>query len=198
MHLMMKTLSWTKTLLLLVALVSASRALAEPSKHLRPGRYLLAATKSELAARERAIDLAVKEFFVLSCPIARTTLAAKTQAASSVNVNNSGDKFTVEFEGRPAITGSLNVPSRWQPPEGEVFTVDFQLDENAIVQALRGENGTRINRFLRRANDVLVLEVEVTSPKLSRPLRYALTYRMQQQTRGKTNDNEETVKGALP
>lgn len=198
MHLMIKTTSWTKAFFLLIALASAPRATAEPNNYVMSGRYLLAATPSELAAREREIDLAVKEIFVLARPIARATLASKTQVASSVNVNQSGDKFTVEFKGRPPITGSLNVPSRWQSPEGEVFTVEFQLDDTAIVQILRGESGTRVNRFLLRADGVLGLEVEVKSPKLSRPLRYALTYRMQQQPRKKASDHKETVKDASP
>lgn len=185
---------------LIIALASASSAIAEPARdHVKSGRYLLSVTSSERAARERAIDLAVKEFFVLARPFARSTLESKTKLASWVSVHRFGDKFTVEFEGRPPITGSINAPGSWQSPEGEVFTVEFQLDDSVIVQILRGENGTRINRFHGRPDATLVLEVEVVSQKLNRPLRYSLTYRMKEQgSQRKVNDREETGKGVFP
>lgn len=164
----------------LIALASASSvAVAEPSgDHVKSGLYMLSATPSELAARERAIDLAVKGFFFLARPVARSTLGSKTRVAPWVSLYRNGGEFIVEFAGRPPITGSVDAPSKWRSPEEEVFTVEFRLDDGAIVQTIRGDSGTRTNRFRPGPDGVLVLDVEITSSKLSAPLRYSLTYRI--------------------
>lgn len=142
------------------------------------GRYTLAATPAELAERERVIELAVKEFFFFARPIARSTLESKTRIAPALDMHRNRDQFTVEFEGYPPMTGSLSTPSHWRSPEEEDFMIELRLDEVALIQIVHGAIGTRINRFRPDPEGVLVLDIDIMSPKLSAPLRYSLTYRM--------------------
>jgi hypothetical protein len=45
------------------------------------------------------------------------------------------------------------------------------------VQTFKAEDGQRVNSFIAEDTERLTLEVQVTSPRLAKPLTYSVRYR---------------------
>jgi hypothetical protein len=55
--------------------------------------------------------------------------------------------------------------------------VSARAEHGRLVQTFKAEDGQRVNSFSAEDPERLTLEVEITSPRLSKPLKYSVRYR---------------------
>lgn len=143
------------------------------------GSFEFAGSSSETTARDRAVDAAVDDLFILFRPVARPRLRAATAIAEQVRIAEENGTVLVLFAGRApmrAVPGGSGAP--WTSPTGEHMTVHLRVDGDRLVQRVVAmDGGERHNTFTQLPDGGLRLEVVIHNPRLSRPIAYALTYR---------------------
>ena len=80
-------------------------------------------------------------------------------------------------ERRPIEMPADGSPIKWTREDGEIFDVFARAEDGRLVQTFKAEDGQRVNSFSAEDAERLTLEVEVTSPRLSKPLKYSVRYR---------------------
>jgi hypothetical protein len=66
---------------------------------------------------------------------------------------------------------------KWTNEDGEQFDVFARVEDARLVQTFKAEDGQRMNAFSTDDGQRLTLEVQVTSPRLPKPLTYTVRYR---------------------
>jgi hypothetical protein len=133
------------------------------------------ATAPDLA---KAIDSVVAPMNFLVRPIARSRLAKTNTAYTTLHISQDAGTVTIQPDQRiPQRMPSDGQPVAWTREDGEKFVVSARLDGDDLVQTFKATDGERTNVYhLDSVNHTLTLSVTVASPRLPRPLTYALVY----------------------
>lgn len=124
----------------------------------------------------QAIDAAVARMNFVTRPIARGRLVRTNAAYERVVIAFDQREVTVTFDQRAAIKSPANgTPIKWTREDGEVFDLSTEWENGRLEQTFKAEDGQRVNVFSVDGN-TLTMNVTITSPRLSAPLRYKLVY----------------------
>lgn len=170
------------TLLLLLALVvpfsvRAQEHAAPPQVTALTGVY----TYDDGASDDlgKAIADATRGILFFVRPFARLKLESLNAPYKRIELRATQDTFTVQPQGEPALQSPLDGAFvKWTPRKGGPIDVRTTWEDGGVRQLLVGKTGKRVNRFwLSGDSKTLTVDVEETSPRLPRPLRYQLVYR---------------------
>lgn len=126
---------------------------------------------------ESAIETAVAKMSFITRPIARSRLKKTNPAYTRIEIAQRGDVISVRFDDRAPIETPANGASvKWTRDDGEVFDVSTQVEQGALVQTFRAEDGERVNRFTANELGQMTMETTITSPQLKTPVIYTLLY----------------------
>jgi hypothetical protein len=171
-----------RTLALAVSLVSlvslaAGGALAALPQGLE-GRFTFGDDPGERQGVDQAIEATARQLSFVVRGIARSRLRAANRIAPWVALERRGDQLVVRYEGRPAMAARADgQPVSWKDEHGATVSLQHRMEGPTLVQVLSTGEGARTNRFTAGADGSLRMAVEISSPRLPAPLRYALTYR---------------------
>jgi hypothetical protein len=123
-----------------------------------------------------AIDKCTADLSFITRPIARSRLRKLNPAYVQVSISR-GTEWVVQFENRPPARMPLDGKAvSWTREDGEKFRVSAKTTGDALSIHYQAEDGSRTNLFKVEGGRTLRMEVTVQSPKLSRPLTYALAF----------------------
>lgn len=140
------------------------------------GAYVHAPEQSSDVAK--AIDQAVEKMNFIKRPIARSRLTRTNAPYQRVRIQLGAAEAEITYDDRKPIRMPLDGQSiKWTRDDGEVFDVSAKVEGGKLLQTYKAEDGARVNAFTKDASGALRLEVEVSSPQLSQPVKYVLVYR---------------------
>jgi hypothetical protein len=117
----------------------------------------------------------------LTRSVARGRLKKTNQLYRRIVITRQVVMISVKFdERRPIEMPADGSVIRWTREDGEIFEVSARAEQGRLVQTFKAEDGQRVNSFNAEDAERLTLEVQVTSPRLSKPLTYVVRYRRQQ------------------
>lgn len=126
----------------------------------------------------KAIETAVADMSFLTRPIARSRLKKTNTLAHRITIARQAETITVRFDQRkPAEMPADGSVIKWTGEDGEQFDVFARLANARLVQTFNAEDGQRVNSFSTEDAQRLTLEVQVTSPRLPKPLTYTVHYK---------------------
>jgi hypothetical protein len=127
---------------------------------------------------QKAIDAATADMNFLTRSVARGRLKKTNSLHRRIAITRQVVIISVRFDERRPIEmpadGSL---IKWTREDGEIFDVSARAEHGQLVQTFKAEDGERVNSFSAEDAERLTLEVQVTSPRLSKPLTYSVRYR---------------------
>ena len=130
------------------------------------------------AGIQKAIDAATADMNFLTRSVARGRLKKTNSLHKRIAITRQVVMIGVSFDERRPIEmpadGSL---IKWTREDGEILDVSARAEEGRLVQTFKAEDGQRMNSFIAEDAERLTLEVQVTSPRLSKPLTYSVRYR---------------------
>jgi hypothetical protein len=130
------------------------------------------------AGVQKAIEAAVADMNFLTRPIARSRLKKTNSMARRISITRQAETITVRFDERkPAEMPADGRMVKWTGEDGEQFDVVARVEDARLVQTFKAEDGQRVNAFSTEDGQRLTLEVQVTSPRLPKPLTYSVRYR---------------------
>lgn len=147
------------------------------------GRYLWTTNAAERLVVSNEVDKTASGLFILFRPIARYRLAQTTAPYPFIEMTVSNQDIAFTRPGAPTIRGRLDgAKQRWECEEGEMCDASFQTTpDGGIQQTLEQSSGARTNRFtLSPDGRTLTLDVTIASTRLTRTIRYSLTYRREE------------------
>lgn len=140
------------------------------------GAYVLVPEASDTV--RHAIDRAVREFFFLLRPIARSRLERVNPVHAHFTIEETAHGFRIDFgEGEPVVAPADGSPIPWTREDGERLLLSVARDGADLVQTFVAQDGRRENRFRFQPDGTLALYVTVESPRLAAPVTYTLIYR---------------------
>jgi hypothetical protein len=129
----------------------------------------------------QAIDAAVADMNFITRPIARSRLKKTNSLAHRITIARQGETISVRFDERkPAEMPADGSVVKWTGEDGEQFDVFARVESSRLVQTFKAEDGQRVNSFSAEDAQRLTLEVQVTSPRLPKPLTYSVHYKRAQ------------------
>jgi hypothetical protein len=140
------------------------------------GRYRFAGGTAEREAVARAIDEVVAQMNPLARPIARDRLARGNRVPDALEVHREGDLLWIAFDDRKhgaALDGSSTTV---EGSDGSKLEYNVSFSERELRQSFEGDRGRRENRMRRIGDGEIVVQVEVRSDHLPKPLRYRLSF----------------------
>jgi len=142
------------------------------------GTYRYVGNAAEQEARQAAIDRAVEGMSVFIRSTARSRISATTQILESYVFSFEVGKIRVRAQGRPEmISGDKGEPADYVY-NGRRSTLTQVRDGDQITQVFVSDDGRRENEFtLSPDGQVMMLKVTLTSPRLSVPVVYRLSYK---------------------
>jgi hypothetical protein len=155
---------------------AAAPAVDDRARFTATFRY--AGDEREAAARKAAIDRGVSTFFFAIRGIARSRLSDGTKIDPSVSFSFDPGKIRVRI---PNSTDAVS-PDNGTPVDhgtgGDKSKLSQKLTAGKLTQVFVASEGGRTNEWsLTPDGNTLLLRVTVSSPKLSNPVIYALTYK---------------------
>ena len=130
------------------------------------------------AGIQTAIDAATADMNFLTRSVARGRLKKTNSLHKRIAITRQVVMIGVRFDERRPIEmpadGSL---IKWTREDGELFEVSARAEDARLVQTFKAEDGQRVNSFIAEDAERLTLEVQVTGPRLSKPLTYIVRYR---------------------
>jgi hypothetical protein len=158
-----------------VAVVSPRSALAaEDDRERFSASFRYLGSQNEEAARRDAVDRGVDGFFFAIRGIARTRLSDGTKIDPWVNFSFDGDNLRVRM---PSTTTVSPVNGTFVDHGSDHTKLSQRLTDSKITQTFIAGEGQRVNEWVLSADaNKLWLRVTVSSPKLSHPVAYTLTY----------------------
>ncbi len=143
------------------------------------GSYTYAGDAAEQMARLDAIDRSARTVFFAFRGIAHSKLADRTRIVPSGRFEFSGGNIRSTAPGYPpAVSPETGAPAPYRASEDAVV-LSQRFDGERLVQTFEAHGGgVRKNEFaLSPDGSVLTVRVTLSSPKLSLPVGYTLTYR---------------------
>jgi hypothetical protein len=132
----------------------------------------------EEAARRAAIDKAVDSLFFAIRGIARSRLSNGTKIDPSVSFAFPPGKILVRLPGSTDAISPDNGAAVDYVDDGEKSKLSQRLTAGRLAQLYAADDGRRVNEWSLSADGTtLQLRVTVSSPKLSAPVIYTLTYK---------------------
>ena len=143
------------------------------------GQYVYAGGEAQRAQLEAAIDRATDGMFFVAKPIARSKLRDKTQIKSTVGFSFAHGAITSTASDVAPATSPDDGRAVAYVAAGESLQLSQKLTANGhLLQTFAASEGTRTNDYsVSAGGDVLTVAITVSSSKLTRPVRYTLTYR---------------------
>jgi len=125
-----------------------------------------------------AIDRTVADMNFITRPIARHKLTNLNPAYSKVMIAISDREVLVKFDERvPIHMPPDGKPAPWTREDGDKFMVAAHVSKDQLVQTFKNDEGERTNVFkLSPDGRSLTLSATIRSPKLPKPLTYALSF----------------------
>jgi hypothetical protein len=158
--------------LLLVGLSTAARA-QEPSW---VGTFV--SEEQSDAGIQKAIEAATADMNVLTRSVARGRLKKTNPLYKRIVITRQVVMIGVKFDERRPIEMPVDGSViKWTREDGEILEVSARGEDGRLVQTFKAEDGQRVNSFRAEDAERLTLEVEIASPRLSKPLTYAVRYR---------------------
>jgi hypothetical protein len=172
-----------RLLVVLVALVSlllvlAGVATADVNPPPLAGTFRYAGDAQEEIARQAAIDRSVERLFFAIRPIARWRLSSTTKVVPWFSVTVADGKIKARgaegFEMASPLDGTA-VPLAWR---GEHFQLSQRFQGPVLVQTMATEDGAGHTEWtLSPDGTTLTGKFTITSPHLSLPIAFKLTYK---------------------
>jgi hypothetical protein len=167
----------TLALALSLASLAAGGALAAQAQGLE-GRFAFGDNPGERQGVEQAVEATVRQLSFVVRGIARSRLRAANRIVPWVALERRGDQLVVRYEGRPPMVARADgQPVSWKDEHGTTLSLQHRIEGPTLVQVLSTGEGARTNRLTPGGDGSLRMAVEIASPRLPAPLRYALTYR---------------------
>ena len=128
----------------------------------------------------RAIETTVGRMNFIARPIARSRLRKTNPVHDRVVIAWTPAQVSVTTGEAAPVTSAPGVTGRWRRGDGETFGLTQRWDGPRLVQTFRADDGARTNTYtLSPDGRTLSLDVQITSPRLPRPLAYRLVYERQ-------------------
>lgn len=173
-------------LALAVPLTSA-HALADAAAPVAPadarerfaGTYTYAGGETQKAAIDTAIDKAIAGMFFAIKPVARGKLHDKTEVKTRIGFAFGGGNVTSTANGEvPATSRDDGTPAAFKAGGDNLKLSQKLSPDGHLLQSFAAPEGTRVNDYVLSADGkTLTVSVVISSSKLTRPVRYVLTYR---------------------
>ncbi len=142
------------------------------------GSYtLVGGTAAAQGKIDDAINASVSSFGGIKQGTARKRLEAANKIIQRLRINSVKNTVTVGLDNyvvtAPLDGSAVAVTS----PSGEKVNASFSLGRASLIQELAQSKGKRENTFRFNKSGELVMQVRETSPQLSTPVTYSLTYK---------------------
>ena len=163
----------------LVALAAAAPTASPAQAPSLDGSYAFVAEGSDDI--NRAIEQGIASMNFLTRPIARSRLKKVNTPYRTLRISHTPAQVTtVADERAPVISPSDGSSVKWRREDGEVFDVSTTWEGASLRQSFSADDGQRVNVYsLSSDSRTLTLHVTVTSPRLPKPITYALKYARQ-------------------
>jgi hypothetical protein len=157
---------------------SAKSAVIADQRARFTGTYRYAGSAQEEETRSKAIDHAVEGMSFVIRSTAKSRITATTQILGSYSFSFEPGKIIVRPQSRPEmISGDKGEPAEYVYNDKR-STLTQVLAGDRITQVFVSDDGRRENEFtLSQDGKTVMLKVTLTSPRLSNPVTYALSYK---------------------
>lgn len=163
-------------LTIFVAVLSPRSALADDDRARFSTSFRYAGTPSEEAARRAAIDRGIDGLFFAFRGIARSRLSDGTKIDPWVNFSFDADKLRIRVPSSTTVSPANGTFVDYVSG-GDRTKLSQRLTGGKITQMFVAGEGQRVNEWMLSPDaSRLWLKVTVSSPKLTRPVVYTLTY----------------------
>lgn len=126
----------------------------------------------------QAIEAAIADMNFLTRSVARGRLKKTNSLSQRIAIARQAETIVVRFDERkPAEMPADGSVVKWTGEDGEQFDVHARAEAGRLVQTFKADDGQRVNTFIAEDAQRLTLEVQVTSPRLPKPLTYTVHYR---------------------
>ena len=140
------------------------------------GRYVPAPGASNAANRDAAVQRAVDSLMFLIRPIAHSRITEANPVFSSVTIAFPPGQIEVISPPIVARSADNGAESSTTGLDRERNRLTQRIVGNTLVQTTWNDSGARTTRFVPNVGNRLVIQVEVTSPRLPVPVRYAMSF----------------------
>ncbi|MFO0560836.1 MAG: hypothetical protein U0269_22655 [Polyangiales bacterium] len=174
---------------LLIAPLTAVRAqqqpvatpVVAPAAALNPrvmlaGRYVPAPGAPNAANRDAAVQRSVDSLMFLIRPIAHSRITEANPVFSSVTIAFPPGQIEVVSPPIVARSADNGAEASTTGLDRERNRLTQRIVGNTLVQTTWNDSGARTTRFVPNVGNRLVIQVEVTSPRLPVPVRYAMSF----------------------
>ncbi|MEA2745938.1 MAG: hypothetical protein QOI41_81 [Myxococcales bacterium] len=142
------------------------------------GTYRFAGSAAEEAARSAAVDRAVGTLFFAIRGIARSRLSNGTKIDPWVSFGFEAGTIQFRTPSSPVATSPEQGAVVDYTSHGERSKLSQRFGDGRLVQVFAADEGKRVNEWaLAPDGSTLLVRVTISSPKLSAPVVYSLTYR---------------------
>jgi hypothetical protein len=126
----------------------------------------------------RAIEQAIASMNFITRPVARSRLRKTNLPYRTLRISHTAAEVTTVPDSRDAVTSPADgSPIRWRREDGEMLTVTTRWEGESLRQTFVADDGQRVNLYsLEPDGRTLLMRVTVTSPRLPKPLTYAVRY----------------------
>lgn len=165
------------TTLLVTAALLAAPVAAQAQSGSIAGTFALDRAASDNV--DQAIAKAVRGMNFITKPIAKGRLQKTNQPYQQVAIATAGGNTVVTIDKQPPRQApSDGTPVNWTRPDGEKMKLSMKWVDGKLVETFKPEDGQRTNTYsLSEDGTTLTMNVEITSPRLSKPLTYKLVFR---------------------
>ena len=168
--------------LMAIALFALAAAVPATSRAQAPsldGSYAFVAEGSDDI--NRAIEQGVASMNFVTRPIARGRLRKVNFPYRTLRIAHTATEVTTIPDSRTPVVSPLNGATvKWRREDGEVFDVSTSWEGASLRQSFKADDGQRVNVYsLSPDGRTLTMHVTVTSPRLPKPITYALRYARQ-------------------
>jgi len=131
--------------------------------------------REEIRAR---VETCVAGVGPLRRALVRWALLSATAPCARIGIEDEEGKLAIRCDDQKiAVAPDDGREVTFTGDDGRAMQLVHRVEDNGTVfQSFEGKHGTRINRFARRPEGGLTVEVTIQSPQLEEPLRYSLRY----------------------
>ena len=147
------------------------------TRHGLDGTYVIDPKASD--AIDAAIDTTVKPMSFIIRGVARGRLKKSNPLFQSIAIGRSEGALVVTTDNLPIRAPGSGLPVTWvRPTDGESFRVSHVQRGDKLVQTFVAKDGKRVNTLsLGPDGNTLNMDVQITSPRLPKPLEYRLVFK---------------------